>query len=86
MFASALGEACPIGLDPMRVHEPVHEVEQATDGDSGMQGSLVPTRGEHRVVSGVFNLESSGVDAPDWDSGSSMGGHHTPHSGEDSAE
>jgi hypothetical protein len=38
------------------------------------------------VVSGVFNLESSGVDAPDWDSGSSMGGHHTPHSGEDSAE
>jgi hypothetical protein len=24
MFASALGEACPISLDPMRIHEPVH--------------------------------------------------------------
>src|SRR5262249_11748310 len=47
-FASALGEPCAIGLDPMRFHQPVHEIEQAADGDGGMQGSLVPASGKHR--------------------------------------
>src|SRR5215471_4681829 len=49
MLASALGEACPIGFDPVPVHEPVHEIEQAANRDSGMQGRLVPPRREDRV-------------------------------------
>src|SRR5262249_24145976 len=53
MFASALGEAGPISLDPMRFYKPIHEAEQTADGDGGMQGSLVPARGEHRVGVGL---------------------------------
>ncbi len=53
MFASALGEARPIGLDPVPFHEPVHEIKQTADGDGGVQGSLVPSGGEHRVGVGL---------------------------------
>src|SRR5262245_15947118 len=34
MPASALGEACPIGLDPVPVHEPIHEIEQAANREA----------------------------------------------------
>jgi len=53
VLASALGEACPISLDPVPVHEPVHEIEQAANRDSGMQGRLVPPRREDRVGIGM---------------------------------
>src|ERR687887_2441570 len=53
MPASALAEACPISLDPVPVHEPIHEIEYATNRDGGMQGGLVPAGGEHRVGVGL---------------------------------
>src|SRR5215471_2133802 len=53
MRASALGDACPISLDPVPVHESVHEIEQAANRDSGMQGRLVPPRREDRVGIGL---------------------------------
>jgi len=37
----------------MRFYKPIHEAEQTADGDGGMQGSLVPARGEHCVGVGL---------------------------------
>src|SRR5215831_7594591 len=53
VLASALGEACPISFEPVPVHEPIHEIEQAANRDSGMQGRLVPPRREDRVGIGL---------------------------------
>ena len=42
----------------------MEQILEQNDGDDGAVARLVGMKGG--VVSGVFNLESSGVEAPDW--------------------
>src|SRR5262249_42976443 len=53
--APALGDARPLGLDPVPAHEPIHEIEQAANRDGGMQGLLVPSRRKDRVGIGLHH-------------------------------